>query len=73
MYEDYDFMGNILSKGPDEWVFSRDDKNLREGSICSLTIAGYEDGEINTNIFAVRFEYHKDGSELLPETYDVEE
>ena len=73
MYEDYDFMGNILSKGPDEWVFSRDDKNLREGSICSLTIAGYEGGEINTSIFAVRFEYHKDGSELLPETYDVEE
>lgn len=60
MYESYDFMGNLLNRGPVEWVFSRDDKTIEEGGQYTLLIAGYADGEYNTAYTRVDFIYHKD-------------
>jgi len=59
MYEDYDFMNNILSKGRDEWEFAVDDPEMVEGETCTLVVAGYENGEINTDLTILDFIYRK--------------
>lgn len=59
MYEDYEFMDNILSKGRDEWEFSAEDPDMVEGETCTLVVAGYENGEINTDLTILDFIYHK--------------
>lgn len=60
MYEEYDFMGNMIDQGPTEWIFSKEDKSIVEGEPCTLVIAGYADGEINTELTVIDFIYHKD-------------
>ena len=64
LYQDYDFIGNILSTGTVEWVFSRDDKSIGEGDRRTVIVAGYADGDVNTELTKVSFVYHKDGIEF---------
>lgn len=61
MYQEYHFMENLLRKGTLEWVFSRDDKSIREGDRRTVMVAGYSDGELNTPVTSTTFVYHKDG------------
>lgn len=71
MYEDYDFIQNLLDVGPAEWVFSRDDKSIQEGEQYTLVVAGYGKGEINTGYTIVDFIYHKnDPIEVLDVDWD---
>ena len=60
MFEEYDFMNNLLDQGPVEWIFSKEDKAMKEGDYCTLVVAGYANGEINTPYTLVDFIYHKD-------------
>ena len=60
LYEDYDFMPNMVSKGEDTYVFSVNDKDMKEGEECLLVVAGYAGGEINTTPDIYEFVYHKD-------------
>ncbi len=59
LYEDYDFMDHLLSKGPDEWVFSRDDVAIKEGAEYVLCIATYMNGEICSDVLEMEFTYNK--------------
>lgn len=59
LYEDYDFINDVLSKGREEWNFSAEDPDMAEGEICTLAVAGYSDGEINTDITLKDFVYFK--------------
>ena len=59
MYEDYNFVESITDSGAVEWVFSQEDNDMVEGETCTLTIAGYEGGEVVTDIFTQDFVYHK--------------
>ncbi|MBR4826468.1 MAG: hypothetical protein IKZ91_01115 [Bacteroidales bacterium] len=68
MYQDYDFIGNLLHRGDLEWVFHRDDKSVREGDLRTVMVAGYADGEINTGIFSVNIKYHASGIEVLDDS-----
>ena len=60
LYEDYDFMPNMISKGTETYVFSQNDKSLEEGERCTLVLAGYANGEINSDSTVYEFVYHKD-------------
>lgn len=55
MYEQYGFMDSRVSRGDNEWVFPRDDKSLAPGRECYLVLAGYRDGEINSEKAIVKF------------------
>lgn len=55
MYEQYGFMDSQVSRGDNEWVFPRDDKSLAPGRECYLVLAGYRDGEINSEKTIVKF------------------
>lgn len=71
VYEEYDFIDNMLDIGPAEWVFSRDDKAIEEGERYTLVIAGYGKGEINSGYTIVDFIYHKnDPIEVLDYDWD---
>lgn len=60
LYEDYDFMPNMISRGTETYVFSEQDKSLEEGETCVLVLAGYAGGEINSDRTEYQFVYHKD-------------
>lgn len=60
LYEDYDFMPNMISRDTDTYVFSRNDKSIKEGENCILVLGGYEGGEINSELTMYEFTYHKD-------------
>ena len=60
LYEDYDFMSSMISRGTEAYVFSANDRHIEEGEECILVVAGYADGEINTAQNAYSFVYHKD-------------
>ena len=59
MYEEYDFMNNLVDHGPSQWVFSVEDKSMNEGETCTLVVAGYAGGEITTELLIIDFIYHK--------------
>lgn len=64
MYQEYNFMENLLHRGTLEWVFSRDDKSIKENDRRAVMVAGYADGEINTPLTTATFIYHRDGIEV---------
>lgn len=68
MYQDYQFIGNLLHTGTLEWVFSRDDKSVKDGDKRTVMVAGYADGELNTELTAVSIVYHSNGIELLEDS-----
>jgi hypothetical protein len=55
MYDQYGFLENQLCKGPDEWVFSRDDRSIKEDVAYTLCVSGCADGEITTEVYYVDF------------------
>lgn len=55
MYEDYSFVETIIRKGAVDLAFSDDN----EETTYTLMAAGYEGGEIVTDIYTQMFEYHK--------------
>lgn len=60
LYEDYDFMPNMISQGAETYVFSQNDKSMQEGETCMLVLAGYANGEVNSASTIYEFVYHKD-------------
>ena len=60
LYEDYDFMPNMVSLGTDTYVFSQNDKSMKEGEKCMLVVSGYAGGEINSHLTMYEFTYYKD-------------
>jgi hypothetical protein len=73
MYEDYNFIENLLDIGPAQWQFSVDDKGMVEGKTYTLVVAGYDKGEINTDYTIVDFIYHKDSPiEVLDSQWEKE-
>ncbi|MBO4455330.1 MAG: hypothetical protein J5759_02685 [Bacteroidales bacterium] len=69
LYQDYQFIGNLLHTGTLEWVFSRDDKSIKDGDRRTIMVAGYADGELNTPITSVSIVYHKDSVEIIEDDY----
>ena len=61
MYENYGFLDQLLCRGNAEWVFSRDDRSLKEGYDYTLAIAGCADGELTTPIHYAYFSCDKEG------------
>ena len=59
MYQSYDFLDNLLCRGAEDWVFSRDDPSLRDGCDYTLAIAGCEDGELTTDVYFATFSAQK--------------
>lgn len=60
LYEDYDFMPNMISRGTETYVFSQNDKSMQEGETYMLVLAGYANEEINSTYTIYQFVYHKD-------------
>ena len=61
MYEEYNFLENMLSRGEDDWDFERgDDNSIKEGVRYTLVAAGCEDGDFTSDLHFASFEY-KDG------------
>jgi len=78
MYEQYGFMESQLSRGDDEWVFPRDDQGISPGTQRYLILAGYKDGQLNTEETIVKFTWSPGSSGIdewiLPnEGYEEEE
>ena len=62
-YEEYGFMDlpETTDTGVSEWVFSEEDPGyMKEGGRYTITAAGYDNGEINSDITIIEFIYHKD-------------
>ena len=67
MYEEYDFLENLLSKGNDVWTFAKDDPSIIEGSTYTLVASGCENGEITSDPHYASF-YLEDGELFFFET-----
>ena len=64
LYEDYDFIEDLIDKGTVEWEFSKDDPAIKEGCEYSLMIAGYDGVDINTPMSVLHFVYRKGNIEV---------
>ena len=51
---------NVVAPETETYVFSQNDKSLEEGERCTLVLAGYANGEINSDSTVYEFVYHKD-------------
>ena len=60
MYDEYDFLENMLILGADDWDFARgDDASVKEGVRYTLAVAGCEDGDFTSDLHFASFEYSK--------------
>lgn len=55
MYDQYDFLENILCTGPETWTLPADDRSVREGVKYTIAMAGCEDGEITSDVYYADF------------------
>lgn len=55
MYDEYDFLDNLVCHGDEEWVFSRDDPSIMEDTEYTLAISGCAEGEINSEVYYASF------------------
>ena len=60
MYEQYGFIGQMLSEGPETYEFSKEDKGMVEGDTIILSASAYADHELAGDLWIWAFEYHKD-------------
>lgn len=59
MYEKYGFIDQVLSKGPQTYVFSEQDKGMVEGETFIVSAVGYANHELATDPQIWAFEYHE--------------
>lgn len=59
MYEEYDFIDQVLSKGPQTYVFSENDEGMVEGDIIVVSAVTYANHELAGTPKIWEFEYHK--------------
>lgn len=66
MYEEYGFMDQMVSKGPETYVFSANDKGMVEGETIILSAVAYVNHELADDPKMWSFEYHKNpGKSIL--------
>lgn len=68
MYDQYGFLYSQLCHGEEEWVFSRDDRSIKEDEMYTMCISGCADGEITTEVFYLDFTIHE-GVVLFENSY----
>lgn len=60
MYDEYDFLDNLLCEGAQRCIFPDDDPSVKEGVKYTLAMAGCdEDGEITSDVYFADFIYEK--------------
>lgn len=67
LFEEYNFLDNLLCKGDEIWTFSEDDPGVKEGHTYTLIASGCEDGEITSNLHFASFSL-EDGELIFHET-----
>lgn len=70
MYEQYGFLETVYSQGDEEWVFPRDDAGMPEGQNWYLILAGYQDGDLNSDETLVKFTWSPGESHIVEVIYD---
>ena len=68
-----DFEGileTVYSQGDEEWVFPRDDAGMPEGQNWYLILAGYQDGDLNSDETLVKFTWSPGESHIVEVIYD---
>lgn len=64
MFDEYGFLENMYSKGPETWDFALD-KTMRPGEEDTLLVCGCENGDITSGHVEVYFRYNPGKVEIL--------
>ena len=66
MYDQYDVLDHLLSKGVDTWTLPEDDRSIKEGIVYNMVMSAcYTDGEICSEVLYANFIY-QDGKVSFP-------
>lgn len=71
MYEQYGFIEQELSRGPETYVFSQEDQGMVEGDTIILAAVAYANHELSGDPAIWEFEYHKDPGKSNLRVVDV--
>ena len=60
MYEQYDFLDNLLCQGVERWILPSDDPSIKEDVSYTMSLSGCGwDGEITSDVYYVEFIWHQ--------------
>jgi hypothetical protein len=60
MYEQYDFLDNLLCQGVKRWILPSDDPSIKEDVSYTMSLSGCGwDGEITSDVYYVDFIWHQ--------------
>ncbi|MCR4844913.1 MAG: hypothetical protein K5843_07985 [Bacteroidales bacterium] len=60
MYEEYDFLENLLCQGVERWILPSDDPSIKEDVSYTMSLSGCGwDGEITSDVYYVDFIWHQ--------------
>ena len=71
MYEKYGFIDQVISKGPETYAFSQNDKGMVEGETIILAAVPYVNHEMANDPRIWEFEYHKNPGKSTLRAVDV--
>ena len=72
MYDQYDFLDHLLSKGVDEWTLPQDDRSIKENTTYTMALSGCADGEITSSVYYADFVFNQGVVTFLSADFPVE-
>ena len=71
MYDEYDFLENLLCRGEARWQFSRDDRSVRPGVKYTMALSAVTDGEISSDVLYMDFIDESGGIDIPYADYGI--
>ena len=71
MYDEYDFLENLLCRGEARWQFSRDDRSVRSGVKYTMALSAVTDGEISSDVLYMDFIDESGGIDIPYADYGI--